>query len=1164
MSAHCKTIWAFPLFALAAGISFGNEQPPSYARNVKPFLTHFCLECHNAKEAESGLNLETYQSLLAGGDHGPVLTPGKADASRIVRMVEGKTRPAMPPKKARQPKPEERTVLRSWINGGARDDSSAVRVALPAIKPRQATLPPIAALAYRSDGKLLAAAGNREVLLLDPERGEVVGARGGGADRVTALAFSRDGRHLAVAGGNAGAAGEVLIYAAVPPAFPGSQPTVRIAAHRDLIHDVAFSPDGKILATCGYDRLIRLWDVSDGTAIRELRDHSDAVYSVAFSADGRLLASGAADRAVKVWDLASGRRLYTLGESTDWVYAVAWSPTGHLLAAAGVDKSLRVWEATSQGGRILHSVFAHEKPVNRLVYAADGRTIYSLSEDGGLKAWDAGRMVERMTYARQPEAVLSLAVRPDHKQIALGRYDGALLLLDETTGKTQAQTLPARPRPPKLAKVTPAAGTRGHTVRVKLEGANLAGTRELVTTIAGLKTSFLNKPETEQAEVAVTIPPATAAGVYQVAIKTEGGQSGNIPFTVDSFAPVGKDEGHDSPRTAQHVSLPVTLVGAIGRAGDVDYFRCEAAAGQEIGVQALTGILGSKLEPILEWLDAEGRVLVESGSGLLGFTCPRPGMYILSIRDREYRGEPGMTYRVHVGSIPVVTGVFPLGLRRGTAAEVHLDGVNLGPGRKVLVKAPASAEAGTHLPVQPVCPPETPLGNPTVVVGEFPEVAEGDKAMSLPVPGTANGRIAEPGTAQTWKFKANKGQRLIVETLARRLGAPLDSTIEILDAAGRPLPLATLRGVARTYIAFRDQDSASTGIRLETWSELAINDYLLAGGEVLRIKALPKNPDDDCQFFSAGGRRLGYLGTTPAHHPMGLPMYKVQVHPPRSTFPPNGLPVVTLHHRNDDGGGPGYDKDSRLFFDPPADGDYQVRVGDARGQGGQDYAYRLTIRSPRPSFTVRFNPTSPTVSKGDGVAINVTAERMDGFEDPIELRLANLPPGFTAPVSSIPVDENGTSLTMFADALATVPTGAPPLKLVARAVIGGKEIVQEVTGGSPKLVEPGNLRTTTDLSEVTVRPGGETRLTVSVERRNGFKGRVPLEVRGLPHGVRVLDIGLNGILITPMDSSRTVVIYAEPWVKPTVQPLVVLARSEGKGTEHAARSVTLRVAGKSP
>lgn len=133
------------------------------------------------------------------------------------------------------------------------------------------------------------------------------------------------------------------------------------------------------------------------------------------------------------------------------------------------------------------------------------------------------------------------------------------------------------------------------------------------------------------------------------------------------------------------------------------------------------------------------------------------------------------------------------------------------------------------------------------------------------------------------------------------------------------------------------------------------------------------------------------------------------------------------------------------------------------------------------------------------------------------------------------------------------------MKLIARAKIDGKELVREVTGGLPKVIEPGDIVTTTEQTAVTVKPGGEVRVTVTVERRNGFTGRIPLEVRGLPHGVRVLDIGLNGILITEKETTRTVVIYAEPWVQLTTHPFVVLAKREGKNSEHAAKSVLLQV-----
>jgi len=428
----------------------------------------------------------------------------------------------------------------------------------------------------------------------------------------------------------------------------------------------------------------------------------------------------------------------------------------------------------------------------------------------------------------------------------------------------------------------------------------------------------------------------------------------------------------------------------------------------------------------------------------------------------------------------------------------------------------------------------------------------------------------------------------MLETNARRASSPLDSYIEILDAQGKPIPRAVLRSLAKTYTVFRDHDSAGPGIRMETWSELAINDYMLVDNELMRIWALPKNPDDDCTFYSVAGQRQAFLETTPTHHSMGTPMYKVAMHSPGTTFPPNGFPVVTLYYRNDDGGS-GYGKDSRLVFDPPADGEYQVRVGDSRNHAGENFAYRLTIRPPRPDFTVKFDPTSPRVWRGGGLPINVTADRLDGFEGAIEVRLENLPAGFSAPSTTIPAGETTTSFALFAEPVGqtllsgqTGVSGPPkpgvnasgsdtstptrsvseeshPLKLVARASIDGKEVVREATGGMAKVVEPGDLTATALQSEVTVQPGQETRLTVKIDRRNGFKGRVPLDVRGLPHGVRVLDIGLNGILITENESSRTFVIYAEPWVQPTTHPFVVFARSEKKNTEHAARSVLLKV-----
>ncbi|HVS36496.1 MAG TPA: c-type cytochrome domain-containing protein, partial [Gemmataceae bacterium] len=127
-----RTRYLFILAILVASPAAFAAEPPSYSKQIRPFLARYCSECHNAKEFKGGLNLESYAALMEGGLHGPVLVAGKADDSRIVGQVEGKMKPTMPPKKAtRRPMPEEVAVLRAWIDAGAADDGGSTIIALP-------------------------------------------------------------------------------------------------------------------------------------------------------------------------------------------------------------------------------------------------------------------------------------------------------------------------------------------------------------------------------------------------------------------------------------------------------------------------------------------------------------------------------------------------------------------------------------------------------------------------------------------------------------------------------------------------------------------------------------------------------------------------------------------------------------------------------------------------------------------------------------------------------------------------------------------------------------------------------------------------------------------------------------------------------------------------
>jgi hypothetical protein len=174
------------------------------------------------------------------------------------------------------------------------------------------------------------------------------------------------------------------------------------------------------------------------------------------------------------------------------------------------------------------------------------------------------------------------------------------------------------------------------------------------------------------------------------------------------------------------------------------------------------------------------------------------------------------------------------------------------------------------------------------------------------------------------------------------------------------------------------------------------------------------------------------------------------------------------------------------------------------------------------------------------------------------VRFEGLPPGFSAPPTRIEAEQTSTAVAFHATEVAQAVDTAQP-RLIARAEIEGKKVIREAPVGSPKVNDSGDIVTTINTDSLSIAPGRETRFIVRIERRNGFAGRVPLDVRGLPHGVTVQNIGLNGIMITEKETRREIVLRAEPWVERMERPIVVIARQERKGTEHAAKSLMLKV-----
>ena len=146
------------------------------------------------------------------------------------------------------------------------------------------------------------------------------------------------------------------------------------------------------------------------------------------------------------------------------------------------------------------------------------------------------------------------------------------------------------------------------------------------------------------------------------------------------------------------------------------------------------------------------------------------------------------------------------------------------------------------------------------------------------------------------------------------------------------MPRAVLRPVWETSIDLRIRTRSSSWHAACLGRALHRGDWVYVDRELIRVTELPKGPDEDVSFASFRGGAWAFEDTSSEAHALGRPVYKVELHPPRATFSPNGLPLFTLTYRNDDGG-PVWGKDSRLTFTAPAaGGDYIVRVRDARGE----------------------------------------------------------------------------------------------------------------------------------------------------------------------------------------------------------------------------------------
>ena len=298
---------------------------------------------------------------------------------------------------------------------------------------------------YASGGSLLVTAGGEsllyrpgDVVVWKPD-GNRVGELSGHPTAVWAVDVSSDGKLVATAGYD----GLVKVWD-----LQSRKLKADLKQHKGWVRSLAFSPDGLRLASAGEDGKVFLWNTQDGKAAISVDAHKGPATAVAFSPDGKKIVTGGGDNLVKVWNAADGAAIQTLVGHEDTIWSIAYSPVRSQFVSTGADRTVRVWSAESfkQTG-----VFTgHKDWVTSASFNSDGTRLVTASLDGVIKLWDVQKQREQQGVKRQSSSVWCVLFKPDDQSIFIGTHSGGQLV---STPAAKLVPLPAEPSPKPVSQV---------------------------------------------------------------------------------------------------------------------------------------------------------------------------------------------------------------------------------------------------------------------------------------------------------------------------------------------------------------------------------------------------------------------------------------------------------------------------------------------------------------------------------------------------------------------------------------------------------------------------------------------------------------------------------------------------------------------------------------
>ena len=397
---------------------------------------------------------------------------------------------------------------------------------------------------------------------------------------------------------------------------------------------------------------------------------------------------------------------------------------------------------------------------------------------------------------------------------------------------------------PGLRSIFPRGGQRGTELDVFFNGGRLADAREILYYSPGFKTVKLEVVKPNRVKVRMAIAGDCRLGVHAMRVRTATGISDLRTFFVGALATVNEKEPNSDFASPQTVPLNSTVAGVVQNE-DVDYYAFQAEKGQRISAEIEAMRLGVTIfDAYIAILNsARFELAVSDDSALLKqdaicqIVAPETGTYYVQVRESSYGGNGNCHYRLHIGTFPRPTAVYPPGGKSGDAVDVKF----LGDAENLTQKVEVSG--GTD-PMHLFAADDAGLAPSANFfrVSEYGHVDEvepnADHQSATPgtVPGAFNGIISEPGDVDHFRFKAEKGQIFEVELYARRIRSPLDSVLWIHHHGGGGIASNDDSRGPDSYFRFTAPETKEYVI--------GVRDHLRKGGldYVYRIEVSPVRP----------------------------------------------------------------------------------------------------------------------------------------------------------------------------------------------------------------------------------------------------------------------------------------------------------------------------------